>query len=55
MEDRPLRPIDNGKLWIAEQQCRIQRAQRRAQKYLKSGTSLVEELLAERRDVRKNA
>jgi AbrB family looped-hinge helix DNA binding protein len=39
---------------ITTQQRRIRRAQRRARRYVKSGTSLVEELLAERREAAKN-
>ena len=38
---------------IASQQRRIQRAQQRARRYLKSGRSLVDELLAERREAAK--
>jgi AbrB family looped-hinge helix DNA binding protein len=48
-----LRLQDDG-LRITTQQRRIQRAQRRAQKYLKPGTSLVDELLAERRRAAKH-
>jgi hypothetical protein len=54
MEDRPSRTIDNGKPGIGEQQHRIQRAQQRARQYLKPGTSLVDELLAERRETAMN-
>jgi len=35
---------------ITTKQRRIQRAQERAQRYLKPGTSLVDELIAERRE-----
>jgi AbrB family looped-hinge helix DNA binding protein len=40
--------IEDDELRITTQQWRIQRAQRRARQYVKSG-SLVDELLAERR------
>jgi len=46
--------VEDDELRITTQQRRIQRAQRRARKYLKPGTSLVEELLAERREAAKN-
>ncbi len=42
--------LQDDELSITTQQCRIQRAQQRARKYLKPGTSLVDELLAERRE-----
>lgn len=41
--------IQDDELRITTQRQRIQRAQRRARRYLKPGESLVEELLAERR------
>jgi AbrB family looped-hinge helix DNA binding protein len=41
--------IEDDELRITTQQRRIQRAQRRARQYVKPGSSLVEELLAERR------
>ncbi|MGO9520088.1 MAG: AbrB/MazE/SpoVT family DNA-binding domain-containing protein [Candidatus Korobacteraceae bacterium] len=41
--------IHGDELRITTQQRCIQRAQRRARRYLKPGTSLVDELLAERR------
>ncbi len=46
--------IEDDELRITTQQRRIQRAQRRARQYLKRGTSLVEELLAERREAAKH-
>ncbi|MFZ0418300.1 MAG: AbrB/MazE/SpoVT family DNA-binding domain-containing protein [Candidatus Sulfotelmatobacter sp.] len=46
--------IENDELRITTQQRRIQQAQRRARQYVKPGTSLVDELLAERRDAAKN-
>ena len=42
--------LHNGELSITTQQQRIRQAQQRARKYLKQGTSLVDELLAERRE-----
>jgi AbrB family looped-hinge helix DNA binding protein len=42
--------IEDDELRITTQQRRIQRAQRRARKRVKRGTSLVRELLAERRE-----
>jgi AbrB family looped-hinge helix DNA binding protein len=45
--------IEDDELRITTQQRRIQRAQRRARQYLKRGTSLVGELLAERREAAK--
>ncbi len=41
--------IQDDELRITTQQRRIQQAQRRARRYVKPGTSLVDELLAERR------
>jgi AbrB family looped-hinge helix DNA binding protein len=46
--------IQDDELRITTQQRRIQRAQRRARQYVKPGTSLVHELLAERREAAKN-
>jgi AbrB family looped-hinge helix DNA binding protein len=48
-----LRYQDN-EVRITTQQRRIQQAQRRARQYLKPGTSLVDELLAERRKAAKH-
>jgi len=45
--------IENDELRITTQQRRIERAQQRARKYVKRGTSLVDELLAERRKAAK--
>jgi AbrB family looped-hinge helix DNA binding protein len=45
--------IEDDELRITTQQRRIQRAQRRARQYVKPGTSLVDELLAERREAAK--
>ena len=47
--DEVLLRIRDDELRITTQQGRIQRAQRRARRYLKADTSLVDELLAERR------
>ena len=41
--------VEDDELRITTQQSRIQRAQQRARQYVKPGTSLVDELLAERR------
>ena len=46
--------IQGDELRITTQQRRIARAQRRARKYIKPGTSLVDELTAERRRAAKN-
>ncbi len=46
--------IEDDELRITTQQRLIRRAQRRARRYMKSGTSLVDELLAERRQAAKN-
>jgi AbrB family looped-hinge helix DNA binding protein len=46
--------IQDDELRITTQQRRIQRARRRARQYVKPGTSLVNELLAERREAAKN-
>jgi AbrB family looped-hinge helix DNA binding protein len=46
--------IEGDELRITTQQRRIQWAQRRARKYVKRGTSLVGELLAERREAARN-
>jgi AbrB family looped-hinge helix DNA binding protein len=46
--------IQDDELRITTQQRRIQRARRRARQYVKPGISLVNELLAERREAAKN-
>jgi AbrB family looped-hinge helix DNA binding protein len=46
--------VQDDELRITTQQRRIQRARQRAKKYLKPGTSLVDELLAERRESARN-
>jgi AbrB family looped-hinge helix DNA binding protein len=51
--DEVLLRIGDDELRITTQQRRIQRAQRRARRYLKPGISLVNELLAERREAAK--
>jgi AbrB family looped-hinge helix DNA binding protein len=48
--DEVVMRLQNDELRITTQQRRIQRAQQRARKYVKPGTSLVDELLAERRE-----
>jgi AbrB family looped-hinge helix DNA binding protein len=45
--------MEDDELRITTQQRRIQRAQRRARQYVKRGESLVDELLAERREAAK--
>jgi len=45
--------IEDDELRISTQQNRVRRAQRRAQQYLRRGTSVVDELLAERREAAK--
>jgi AbrB family looped-hinge helix DNA binding protein len=45
--------IEDDELRITTRQRRIQRAQRRARKYVKPGVSLVDELLTERREAAK--
>lgn len=52
--DEVLLRLQDDELRITTQQRRIQRAQRRARRYLKPGTSLVDELLAERREAARN-
>jgi AbrB family looped-hinge helix DNA binding protein len=46
--------IEDDELRITTQRRRIQRAQRRARQYVKPTTSLVDELLAERREAAKH-
>jgi AbrB family looped-hinge helix DNA binding protein len=46
--------VESDELRITTQQHRVQRAQQRARKYLKAGASLVDELLAERREAARN-
>ncbi|MGH9327991.1 MAG: AbrB/MazE/SpoVT family DNA-binding domain-containing protein [Terriglobia bacterium] len=46
--------LRDDELRITTQQRRIQRAQRRARRYLKPGDSLANELLAERREAAKD-
>jgi AbrB family looped-hinge helix DNA binding protein len=46
--------IQDDELRITTQQHRIERAQRRARQHVKPGVSLVDELLAERREAAKN-
>jgi AbrB family looped-hinge helix DNA binding protein len=52
--DEVLLRLEDDELRITTQQRRIRRAQRRARRYLKPGSSLVAELLAERREAAKN-
>jgi AbrB family looped-hinge helix DNA binding protein len=46
--------IEDDELRITTQQRRVQRAQRRARQYVKRGSSLVDELLEERREAAKH-
>ncbi len=48
--DEVVLKVVGDELRITTQRQRIQRAQQRAQKYLRPGTSLVDELLRERRE-----
>ncbi len=52
--DEVVLSIQDDELRITTQQRRIQRARRRARQYVKPGASLVDELLAERREAAKN-
>jgi AbrB family looped-hinge helix DNA binding protein len=52
--DEILLRMEDDELRITTQQRRIRQAQRRAQRYLKPGASLVEELLSERREAARN-
>ena len=52
--DEVLLRIRDDELRITTQQRRIQRAQHRARRYLRPGASLVDELLAERREAAKD-
>jgi len=52
--DEVLLRLQDHELRITTQQRRIQQAQRRARQYVKPGTSLVDELLAERREAARN-
>jgi AbrB family looped-hinge helix DNA binding protein len=46
--------VQDNELRITTQERRIERAQQRARQHLKPGTSLVNELLAERREAARN-
>jgi len=48
--DEVILRLDDGELRITTMRRRIERAQRRARKYIKPGVSLVDELIAERRE-----
>ena len=52
--DEVLLRLQDHELRITTQQRRIQQAQRRARRYVKPGTSLVDELLTERREAAEN-
>jgi AbrB family looped-hinge helix DNA binding protein len=51
--DEVILRIEDDELRITTMQRRIQRAQRRIRQYVKSGTSLADELIAERREAAK--
>ena len=51
--DEVLLSLQDNELRITTQQARIRRAQQRARQYLKPGESVVDELLAERREAAK--
>jgi AbrB family looped-hinge helix DNA binding protein len=48
--DEVILRLDDGELRITTMKRRIERAQRRARNYIKPGVSLVDELIAERRE-----
>jgi len=51
--DTVILSVEDDELRITTMKRRIERAQQRAQKYLKPGVSLVDELIAERREAAK--
>ena len=51
--DEVVLSLQDDELTITTQQARIRRAQQRARQYLKPGESVVDELLAERREAAK--
>ena len=48
--DEVILRLDDGELRITTMKQRIERARRRARQYVKPGVSLVDELIAERRE-----
>jgi AbrB family looped-hinge helix DNA binding protein len=48
--DEVILRVDDGELRITTMKQRMERAQRRARQYVKPGVSLVDELIAERRE-----
>ena len=52
--DELLLRMEDDELRITTLKKRIERAQRRARKYVKAGVSLVDELIAERREAAKH-
>jgi len=52
--DEVVLQIDDDELRITTVKRRLQRAQRLVRKHVKAGTSLVDELIAERREASKN-
>jgi AbrB family looped-hinge helix DNA binding protein len=51
--DQVILSVEDNELRITTMKRRIERAQQRARKYLKPGVSLVDELIAERREAAK--
>ena len=51
--DQVMLRVEDDELRITTMKARIQRAQRRAQRYVKPGVLLVDELIAERREAAK--
>jgi AbrB family looped-hinge helix DNA binding protein len=51
--DEVILRMEDGELRITTTQRRIERAQRRVRQYVKPGVSLVDELIAERREAAK--
>jgi AbrB family looped-hinge helix DNA binding protein len=51
--DEVILQLENDELRITTMKHRIERAQRRARRYVKPGVSLVDELIAERREAAK--
>lgn len=52
--DEVILQLDDDELRITTMKRRVERAQRHVRKYVKPGTSLVEELIAERREAARN-
>ncbi|MCU1272311.1 MAG: Transcriptional regulator, AbrB family [Acidobacteriaceae bacterium] len=52
--DEVILQLDDDELRITTMKRRVERAQRHVRKYVKPGTSLVDELIAERREAARN-